>query len=187
VPVAHVLLDLPAQRRHVHLLRAGGGDPADRVGAEAEHVGGLLHPRVGFAGHVGDERTARHPLLAHVPPRHGRARRQEPDEVRHVAAAHQQAAPPAGKPISSAIQRTVCSSISVAERRQVHAPTFWLSAARQEVAEHADRRRARRDVAEEARVPVEQRVIEQQPRAVEHEAGCRRRRRGQARAASSSA
>ena len=35
----------------------------------------------------------------------------------------------AGKPISSAIQRTVCASISVAAGDRTHAPTFGFSAA----------------------------------------------------------
>jgi hypothetical protein len=53
--------------------------------------------------------------------------RQEADEVRHVAAADEQPAPSAGNPISSAIQRTVCASISVAIGDRRHAPTFWLT------------------------------------------------------------
>ena len=66
--------------------------------------------------------------------------------------------------MSSAIQRTVCASISVAAGDSVQAPQFGLTAAASRSAEHADRRGRRRDVAQEARVPVEQRMVEQQPR-----------------------
>ncbi len=37
--------------------------------------------------------------------------------------------PPAGNPMSSAIQRTVCASISVASGESVNDPMFWLIAA----------------------------------------------------------
>ena len=70
----------------------------------------------------------------------------------------------AGYPISSAIHRTVCDSISVAAGDSVQAPTFGLSADGEEVAEDANRRRRRGDVPEEPRVRVEQRMVEEQAR-----------------------
>ena len=47
-------------------------------------------------------------------------------------------------------------------RERASAPTFGLTRGGEQVAQRADRRRRRGDVAEEARVPVEERVLEQQ-------------------------
>ena len=74
--------------------------------------------------------------------------------------------------MKSAIQRTVCASISVAIGDKRPRAAVLIHGARQQIAEHADRRRARRDVAEEARMAVEQRMVEQQLR------GIRQQRRG---------
>ena len=82
--------------------------------------------------------------------------------------------------MNSAIHRTVCASISVAAGDSVQAPTFGVDRRGEKVAEDADRRRRRGDVAEEARMRVEQRVIEQQPRRLLQQ---RRRRRCRLRAA----
>ena len=71
-----------------------GWNPANRVGAEAEQVGGLLDPRVRFGRRV-DAKLRRQRTQAggpHVRCRLGGARGEEADEVRHVAAAHQQPA-----------------------------------------------------------------------------------------------
>ena len=69
---------------------------------------------------------------------------------------------------------SVCASISVAIGDSRHAPTFWLTADGQQIAERADRRRARRDVAEEARMAVEQRVLEEQLRGFVEQRAARR-------------
>ena len=169
VPGAHVRIDLAPQRRDVHALTGAGGDPADGVGAEAEHVGGLLHPRVRLGGDVDDERAARHALRAHVPPGLRRARREKAEEVRRVAAAHEQARA-AGRQADELGDPADGLQLHFGgERRQVPRADVLVERGGQEVAEHADRRRARRDVAEEARVAVEERVIEQQPRRVHHQ------------------
>ena len=114
--------------------------------------------RAARAGVAGDA------FLAHVPARLRRARRQEADEVRHVAAAHQQPA---------AVVRVADQLGDPAHRlrldlgrgrRQRPGADIRIDRRGQEVAEDADRRRRRRDVAEEARMPVEQRVLEQQSR-----------------------
>ena len=74
-----------------------------------------------------------------------------------------------GKPMNSAIQRTVCSSISVAAGDSDHAPTVRVDRRREHVRQHADRRRGCRDVPEESRMPVERRVVEQQSGGVAYE------------------
>ena len=60
-----ILLDPAAQGGRVHPLLVVGGDPADGVGAEAEQVGGLLDPRVGFRRRVDQQRAV---LRATAPP-----------------------------------------------------------------------------------------------------------------------
>ena len=66
--------------------------------------------------------------------------------------------------MSSAIQRTVCASISEAAGDSTHAPTFGLSAAARKSPRMPIGRGRRGDVAEEARVAVEERMICDQPR-----------------------
>ena len=67
----------------------------------------------------------------------------------------------AGNPISSAIQRIVCRFDLGRHRRESPGSHVLVERGRQEIAEHPNRRRARRDVAEKARVAIEHRVIEQ--------------------------
>ena len=64
--------------------------------------------------------------------------------------------------MSSAIQRTVCASISVAAGESPQRADVRVDRRGEQVAEHADRRRRRRDVAEEARMAVEERVLKQE-------------------------
>ena len=66
------------------------------------------------------------------------------------------------------------------ERRQPPRPDVLIESGRQEIAEHPDRRGARGDVAEKARMPVEQRVVEQQSGRLAHQpagVGAGRRKR----------
>ena len=75
--------------------RSSVGIQSNRVGPEAEQIRGLLDPGVRFGRGV-DAAARRHrdrqPFLPHVPAGLGGARGDEADEVRHVAAADQQAA-----------------------------------------------------------------------------------------------
>ena len=106
---------------------------------------------------------ARQPLLSHVPRGFGRASGEEADEVRHVAAADQQPAAAGGKPDQLGNPPHGLPFDLGRERRQPPRPDVLVERGRQEIAEHPDRRGARGDVAEKARMPVEERVVEQQP------------------------
>ena len=128
-------------------------------------VGGLLNPRVRFGRAVHAQPAARiagDAVLAHVPAGLRRARGQEADEVRHVAAADEQpaavdrVADELGDP-SHGLRFDLGGG-----RRQRPGADVRVHGRGEKVAENPDRRRRRGDVPEEARVPVEQRVIEQQ-------------------------
>ena len=80
----------------------------------------------------------------------------EAHEVRHVAAADQQSAAAGGKPDQLRDPSHGLGFDFGRERRQAPRAHVLIQRRRQKVAEHADRRRARGDVAEEPRVPVEQ-------------------------------
>jgi hypothetical protein len=86
-------LDLPAQRADVHAELASSGSTGS-TRCRGREVGGLLNPRVRFGRRV-DAKPAPDSgdaVLAHVPAGLRRARGQEADEVRHVAAADEQPA-----------------------------------------------------------------------------------------------
>jgi hypothetical protein len=168
-PGAPVGLDGAAQRGHVHPLPRVGRNPADRVGAEAEEIRGLLDPRVRLGRSVEHERMAAQPLAAHVPAGGGGPRGEHAHEVGHVAAAHEQPA----RGLREADQlghppHRLALDLG-RQRRQAPCAHVLVDGRREEVAEHADRCRARRDVAEEARVPVEERVIEELPGSLDDE------------------
>ena len=95
VASGQVGVDLHAQRGHVHPEIGVGRYPSDRRGAEPSEIRGLLNPCVGLGGPIQPQAPARrvdHALVAHVPAGLRGARRQEADDVRHVAAAHEEAA-----------------------------------------------------------------------------------------------
>ena len=123
---------------------------------------------------------ARQPLLPHVPRGLGRASRDEADEVRHVAAADQQPAAAGGKPDQLGDPPHGLRFDLGRERRQPPRPDVLVERGGQEIAEHPDRRGTRRDVAEEARMPVEERVVEEQSGGFAHQpagVGAGRRKR----------
>jgi hypothetical protein len=90
-----VLPQRGAQGPGVHAELVVRRDPADRIGAEAREIGGLLDPRMGLCGRV-DAQAPRggigEPLRADVPRRGRAACREQADDVRHVAAAHEEPA-----------------------------------------------------------------------------------------------
>ena len=93
-PRSQILLDLPAERDRIHPLTIVGRNQSDRVGAEPEEIRGLLDPGVRLGRGVNEQAVAapRQPFFSHVPASLRRARGDEAHEVRHVAAAHEQAA-----------------------------------------------------------------------------------------------
>jgi hypothetical protein len=72
---------------------------------------------------------ARQPFLAHIPL--GAGARAARKQTKLAMLPPLTSSPPqsAGNPISSAIHRTACPSISVASGDSFHAPTFWFRAA----------------------------------------------------------
>ena len=108
---------------------------------------------------------AAHPVLPHVPSRPRGARRQKTHDVGLIPATDQQAA---------ALGRVANQLRDPADgldfelgrgRREAPRAHVGVQGRRKKVAQDADRRRRRGDVAEEARMRVEQRVVEQ-PRAI---------------------
>ncbi len=89
---------------------------------------------------------------------------EEADEVRHVAAAHQQAVAVGGKPNQLGDPADGLRFDLGGDRRQPPGADVLVDRRRQQIAERADRRGARRDVAEESRMSVEERVLEEQLR-----------------------
>ena len=139
-------------------------NPADRVGAESKKIRGLLNPCVRFAGRIRKQalRFTRQAGLAYVPTGFRRARREEADEVGHVAAAHQQ---PAARGRIADELRDPSHGLRLdfsGHRRQRPGAAVLIHRRGEKITEHADGCGARRDVSEEARVAVEQRVLEQQ-------------------------
>ena len=104
-------------------------------------------------------RRRRHPVLAHVPVGARGARREEADQVRHVAAADQQAAAVAGIADQLGDPADGLHFDLGRRRRQQPRADVRVERRREQVAEDADRRGRRGDVAEEPRVAVEERVI----------------------------
>ena len=165
VSAGQVLGDLRPERVRPQALRGVGGDPADRVGAEAEEVARLLDPGVGSGGGVDPERRSRRreaagpdPFAQHRPPAG-----QEADEVGHVAAAHQQ--PAAGLGIADQLGDPAHRlRLDLGRhRRELPPADVRVHGRGEQVGEHADRRGGRGDVAHEAGMAVEERMLEQQP------------------------
>ena len=139
------------QRDDVHPLFAVGRDPADRIRAEPGQVGRLLDPGVGLRGTVRHQRVrrARRPSLRTSHSARGGTRRQQADDVRHVAAAHEQAA--AAVWIADQLGDPADGLDFDLGRRGRQRPGADVGVHRrgEKVAEDADRRRRRGDVAEE--------------------------------------
>ena len=174
--------DLTTEDIGVHPLLIVGGDPADGVGTEPKEIGGFLDPRVGFGRGIDEQLppVARQPFLSHVPRRLRRAGRDDADEVGHVAAADQQAA--AARRIANQLGNPADSlPFDLGrERRQPRGSNVLVQSGCQKIAEHPDRRRAGSDIAEKARMSVEERMVEEQRGRFAHQprgAGAGRRKR----------
>ncbi len=157
--------DARLERPEVEREVGPGRDPADRGGAEAEQVGGLLDPGMGLGrGVEAQRRPVAEAALAHLRPRQGAARGQEAHHVRHVAAAHQQPAA-VGRVAHQLGDPAHRLGLDLArDRRQLPGADVGVDRGGEQVAERPDRRRRGGDVAEEARVAVQERVIEHQRR-----------------------
>ena len=160
-----IRLDLRARARHVHPLPASTGIQRIGIGAESKQVGRFLNPRVGL-GRARSTSSRGWPAMTPVfrtshPAFAARAARKQ-TKFAMLPPLTSSPPQPAGYPMSSAIHRTVCASISVASGESLHAPTLRLIAAASRSPSDPDRRRARRDVTEEPRMAVEERMLEQQ-------------------------
>ena len=148
----------------VHAEISAGWNPADRFRSQAREVGGLLNPGMGLGRPIHPQATRRgvaHALLTNVPAGLGGTRGPEADEVCHVAAADHE---PAARHWVANQLGDPAHGLRFdlrGRRRQRPGADVGVERRRQKVAQDADRRRRRSDVPEEARVSVEQRVIEQ--------------------------
>jgi hypothetical protein len=165
----------------VHPVLAVGRDPANRIGAEAEEIRGLLDPGVRFGRRVGAKRRTDRPKTGgpHVAARLRGSRGEETDEIRHVAAAHEQPAGVGGKPDQLGDPADRLPLDFRRHRRQPPCADVRVHRRREQIAERPDRRGARRDVAEEARVAVEQRMLEEERGRFVEQRACLRSRVGQ--------
>jgi hypothetical protein len=158
-----IRFDLAAQRGHVHVQSCIGRDPPDRRRAEAREVGGLLNPRMRFDRRVHAEPAARasgDAVLPYVPAGLGRTRGEEANDVCHVAAADEQ--PPAIDRVADELgdpSHRLCLDLG-RRRREVPGANVRVQRGGEKVAEHTDRGWRRGDVAEEARMRIEERMFE---------------------------
>ena len=106
-------------------------------------------------------------VLPHVPAGFCRARSEKTDEVRHVAAAHEQ---------PSAVDRKFDELGNPphrlrfnfgGHRRQLPRAYVLIDGRRKKIAQHAERGRTGGDVREKARMTVEGRMVEQQIRRIQ--------------------
>ena len=142
------------------------GHVAQALRAEAEEVGRLLDPGVRLRRGVDGQRRrpCRRPSRARPAPPFARRAARKPTKFAMLPPLTSSPPRLGARPISSAIQRTVWPSISVAIGRELPPADVRVDGRGQQVGERADRRRRRGDVAEEARVAVEERVLEEQRR-----------------------
>jgi hypothetical protein len=159
-----VRLELSSERRNIHAELRVGRNPADRRDAEPAQVRSLLNPGMCFDRPIYAESAARitgDTLLAHVPACLCQTRSQETDEIGHVAAADEE--PAAIRRIADQLRDPPYGLRFDFRRgrRQDEGPDVRVDGGSEKVAENPDRRRRRGDVPEEARVRVEERMIEQ--------------------------
>ena len=119
---------------------------------------------MGLGRGVGEEprAVAVHSRLAHV---HACLRPpcgEEADEVRHVAPAHEEPLGSGWHPEEAGHPPDALAFDLGGDRRQLPPANVGVDRGRQQVGERPDRRRRGRDVAEEQRVSVEERVVEEE-------------------------
>ena len=163
------------KRRHVHPKVGACLDPPDRVRAYARDVRRLLDPRVRFGGSIDHQLSpvdAADTIRANVPACACGPRREQADDIGHVAAADEQAA--AARGISNQLGDPADGlRFDLGRgRRQSPRTDVRVQGGGQEVRKDSDRSWRRRDVAEEPRMCVEERVVGELPGQVGEE--CRR-------------
>ena len=163
VPFAAVLLDPALEGSHVDRQVVPHGDPSEAVRPVAEEVGRLLDPGVGLGRRVDEEPRAAavHSRLADVPARPGPTGGEEAGEVRRVAPAHEETLGPGRHPEQAGQPPDALPLDLGGERRQLPRAHVGVDRGRQQVGQGPDGRCRGRDVAEEHRVPVEERVVEE--------------------------
>ena len=157
-----VAAELFSEGGGVDLKLIVGRDPADRVGAETGEVGGLLNPGMSFFGAVDSKASAVHAFGAYVPACFGLAGGEEADEVGHVAAADKEAsavggiAEHLGDPADGLGFDLACHG------REWPGSDVGVDGCSEEFGENADGGGRTGDVSPEARVAVEERVVEEE-------------------------
>ena len=148
--------------RDIEALVLVGPDPPEGVGAQSGDIRRLLDPGVGLGRPIGAERwRVAHTLLADLGTQPLRPRRQERHDVGQVAPAHEQSARGGREPDEVRDPAHGLRLDLGRHGRELPGPHVGVGRARQQLTQDSERRRAGRDVAHEARVPVEQRSGEQ--------------------------
>src|SRR5262245_51944243 len=128
-----------------------------------------MNPRVSFGGRIHSKLASGIPSntkIAHIPTCFCRTRRQKADQVRHVAATEQQTA--AGIRVTDeGSDPSYGLRLDLRSRgREYPRADIRVQSCGEKVAKNTDRRRRRRDVSEETRMSIEERVREQQLRSL---------------------
>ena len=131
VTTLEILRDLPPERGWIHPLAIVGRDHSNGVRAEPEEIGGFLDPGVGFGRGVDEQTAAVRASPSFLTSQPACDARAATKHTKFAMLPPLTSSPPqsVGNPISSAIHRTACASISVASGDSRHAPTFGFTAA----------------------------------------------------------
>ena len=167
IAAREISIDLRLELGRIHPHFSVHRNPSDGVSAESKQVGGFLQPRVRFGRRIHQQSLlAGQTLPAHVPRGLRRPSREDTDEVRHVAAAHQETAAPGGIPDELGNPPHRLRFDFGREWSEAKCADVLVDHRRQKIAERSERGGTRRDVAEKTRMAVDERMLEEQARRV---------------------
>ena len=172
VPAGPISLDLPEERVHVHHEVAAHRNPPNALGSVAEEIRGLLDPGVGLRRGVDQEAsgvTAK-ALLPQTLSALRAPRGQEAHEVGHVAAAHQQPFRLPGQAQEVAHPPDALGFHLGGHGRELPTADVGIDGGGKQVPQGTDGSGGGPDVPEEARVAVEERVVQDDWRGLGEEA-----------------